>query len=334
MKRLIVVIISVLFLSVFLMMNYLIWDKDNLLKQQVSDKAQQDWLRGQNKDMEANIAELEQAVATLEKDKATLNEQDNSLQRQIRAATDREVSLRRTLDESILSVEALKTSSLPILKELLAGWMTAVSEGRSADSFLFFTQNYQFLQLVMTQETYQKYIETNIQAVAYTSSGLASHLTEAAIGAEITTDAAIGAEIATDAAIGAEVTTDAAMGTEVKTGDAKTGDVKTNDVKTGDTKPGDNNTGDDKTGEIKPGDAITEPVKETPAPEPVILFERVGNESSDLAVLVRTQVYVALKPDADTGTVALVEGLNNVQVLFSYDVINRKWYIQSIIGNN
>lgn len=324
MKRLIVVIISVLFLSVFLMMNYLIWDKDNLLKQQVSDKAQQDWLRGQNKDMEANIAELEQAVATLEKDKAALNEQDNSLQRQIRAATDREVSLRRTLDESVLSVEALKTSSLPILKELLAGWMTAVSEGRSADSFLFFAQNYQFLQLVMTQETYQKYIDTNIQAVAYTSSGLASHLTLAAIGAEITTDAAIGVEVTTDAAIGAEV----------KTGDVKTGDTKTGDTKTSDTKTGDNNTGDDKTDETKPGDAVAEPVKETPAPEPVILFERVGNEPSDLSVLVRTQIYVALKPDADAGTAALVEGLNNVQVLFSYDVINRKWYIQSIIGND
>ena len=288
MKRLIVVIISILFLSVFLMMNFLLWDKDNLLKQQESDKVQQDWLRGQNKEMEANISELEQAAGVLEKDKAALNEQNNSLQRQLRAATDRETSLRRTLDERILSVEALKTSSLPILKETLAGWMAAVSEGRSADSFLWFSRDFNFMQQVMTQETYQKYVETHLQALSFL------------IPEVIQQPAA----------------------------DAAPGDAKTDGAVTTDLKP----TGV-KISEVKPVEGKPAVVKPTATPEPAVLFERIGNEAADLEVLVRTQIYATLKPDGDVGSAAFTEGLNTVQVLFVYDVINQKWYIQLIKGN-
>ena len=284
MKRLIVVIISILFLSVFLMMNYLLWDKDNLLKQQESDMVQQDWLRGQNKAMEANITELEQSNAALEKDKATLNEQYNTIQRQIRAATERETNLRKMLDNKILSVEALKTASLPILKEEIAKWMTAVNEGRSADSFLSFSQNFQIMKRSLTQETYQKFLETNISILSYTSP---------------------------DAAVQKDGT---AANSTVKDTAAKDAPVKETTAKDGTVKG--------------------EEAKPTAAPEPVILFERIGNESSDLTVLVRTQVYATLKPEADKSIPSFQEGLNSVQIQFIYDVMNQKWYIQSITGTN
>ena len=38
MKKFVVVMITILVLFVFLMLNYLLWDKENLLKQSESDK--------------------------------------------------------------------------------------------------------------------------------------------------------------------------------------------------------------------------------------------------------------------------------------------------------
>ncbi len=167
MKKFIVLIISIVFLSVFLMMNYLLWDKDNLIKQQETDKIQQDWLRGQNKAMEANIQELDLEKKALEQNKADLNEQNNSLQRQVRSATDREVSLKRTLSEKIQSIEAMKTSALPLLQQRFSVWMLSVTEGRSADSFLSFSRDFQFLQRVMTEENYNAYVNENIKTLSF-----------------------------------------------------------------------------------------------------------------------------------------------------------------------
>ncbi len=249
MKKLIVLIISVIILSVFLMMNYLLWDKDNLLKQQETDKVQQDWLRGQNKAMEANITELEGQITTLEKDKASLNEQNNSLQRQVRSASDREVLQKRTISEKLQSLESLKTSSLPLLQQRFEGWMIAVNEGRGEDSFRWFSRDFQFLQRVLSQEKYIDYVGLNIQSISY-------HLPE---NPENTTVVEI-------------------------------------------------------------------------TPDKEVLFERIGSEAADLTVLVRMQVYITLKPEADTSSPSLVNGLNTLQVQFTYDTINQKWLIQSIIS--
>lgn len=254
MKKFIVVIISILFLSVFLMMNYLLWDKDNLLKQQENDKVQQDWLRGQNKAMEANINELELTNGALEKEKASLIEELSSQQRQVASATNRETNLRRTLDDKILSIEALKTASIPILKEQMSTWMTAVSEARYTDSFRSFSPDFQFMQRVMTQESYQEYMNVNVQALSFLEP--------------------------------AEVDPKAAAG------------------------------------------------KDKGAVEKEHLFERIGNEATDLTVLVRTQAYATLKSGTNDVGPGFKEGLNALQVQFSYDVINQKWYIQSISGTN
>jgi len=63
-----------------------------------------------------------------------------------------------------------------------------------------------------------------------------------------------------------------------------------------------------------------------------VLFERIGSEAADLTVLVRMQVYVTLKPEADLTSTTLINGLNTLQVQFTYDTINQKWLIQSIIS--
>lgn len=167
MKKFIVVVISVLFLSVFLMMNYLLWDKDNLLKAQQDAETQQSWLRGQNNAMEDTIAELEDTSKKLEKEKADLNEQNNALQRQVITATGRETTLRRALDAKTQNLEALKTSTLPILKQLLADWMTAVSEGRLDDSFTFFAQDIRFMERIVNSDSYRELLSTTLSGLYF-----------------------------------------------------------------------------------------------------------------------------------------------------------------------
>jgi cell division protein FtsB len=244
MKKFIVVVISLLFLTVFLMMNYLIWDKDNLLAQQQDNKNQQDWLRGQNSALSDTITELEDAVKILERDKANLNEQNNSLQRQVISATGREATLRRTLDTRTQSLDALKTAALPQLRTLLSDWMTAVSESRLEDSLLVFTPDYLFFQKSLTPERYGDMVSATVVSVSY----------------------------------------------------------------------------------------YRAPQTETDedVPPPVAMFERVGNESQDLQVLVRTQVIAELKPEVETVIPYLKDGMNTLAVQFLYDAINQKWYIQSI----
>jgi cell division protein FtsB len=245
MKKFIVVVISLLFLTVFLMMNYLIWDKDNLLQQQQDSNNQQDWLRGQNSALSDTISELEENIKTLERDKTSLNEQNNALQRQVIAATGREASLRFALDAKTQNLDTLKTASLPLLRTLFSDWMTAVTERRMEDSLLFFTQEYQLFQKNMTPERYRELMEGTLLSLVYHRAPQPE------------------------------------------------------------------------------GDPETIP--------PVVMFERVGNETDDLSVRVRTQVIAALVPEAVPAAQDLKNGMNTLQILFVYDDINQKWYIQSIM---
>ncbi len=68
MKKFVVIMISALVLFTFLMLNYLLWDKENLQKQRETDKVEQDWLRGQNRILTTTVEELEQANSKLEKE--------------------------------------------------------------------------------------------------------------------------------------------------------------------------------------------------------------------------------------------------------------------------
>ncbi len=244
MKKFIVVVISILFLSVFLMMNYLLWDKDNLLKAQQDAASQQSWLRGQNNALEDSITELEASVKKLEKEKADLNEQNNALQRQVITATGREATLRRTADTKAQNLDALKTASLPILRQLLTEWMAAVSEGRLDDSFTYFTQDIHFMDRLVNPDSYRELISTTLSGLYFRNP------------------------------------------------------------------------------------------EEDGAEQAPVLFERVGSETQDLVVLVRTQVYVRRIAGAEVPDPFFQQGANAIQVQFLYDGINRKWYIQSIYPGN
>lgn len=167
MKKFIVFVISLLFLAVFLMMNYFIWDQDNLLQMQEDSEAQQAWLRGQNRTLTDTISELEDIVNALENDISRLTEQTGNLQRQVITTTGREAELRRTLDGNRQKLDMLRTASLPILKDIFSSWMLAVNENRSADSYLSFSPDFRFMMQAFTREKYQAFLDANIYSIQF-----------------------------------------------------------------------------------------------------------------------------------------------------------------------
>lgn len=84
MKKFVIVMITILVLFVFLMVNYLLWDKENLLKQTESDKIEQDWLRGQNRTLQSTVNEQEQAIKALEKEKNQLSTRISGLEQELK----------------------------------------------------------------------------------------------------------------------------------------------------------------------------------------------------------------------------------------------------------
>lgn len=92
MKKFVIVMISLLVLFVFLMLNYLLWDKENLLKQRDTDKLEQDWLRGQNLTLQSTVDELQRNIETLKGQNDTQRNRIVELERQVSEALQRENS--------------------------------------------------------------------------------------------------------------------------------------------------------------------------------------------------------------------------------------------------
>ena len=65
MKKFVTVIISFLILFIFLTLNYLLWDKENLLKLRDNDRIEQNWLRGQNLSLQNTVEQLERSMKDL-----------------------------------------------------------------------------------------------------------------------------------------------------------------------------------------------------------------------------------------------------------------------------
>ena len=92
MKKFVIVMIAAIVLFVFLMLNYLVWDKERLQNQRESDKIEQDWLRGQNRILSTTVNDLEQANKKLEEEVAYQKTEISNLEampcRQIKEVND------------------------------------------------------------------------------------------------------------------------------------------------------------------------------------------------------------------------------------------------------
>ena len=127
MKKFVIVMIAILVLFVFLMLNYLLWDKENLLKQSEHDKIEQDWLRGQNRTLQATVNEQEQTIKALEKEKDQLQTRIKNLQEELQLINSQIENYRKEISEKGQAINSYKMFTEGLLCQLILDWFDNIS---------------------------------------------------------------------------------------------------------------------------------------------------------------------------------------------------------------
>lgn len=145
MKKFVVIMISALVLFTFLMLNYLLWDKENLQKQRETDKVEQDWLRGQNRILTTTVEELEQANSKLEKEIKEYKDKIDDMESRIKLFQQRETDnlvLTGKLNEII---NLYKTLMGDDIRDTVNKWFLSISQKDYEASYGFIGENFTFL---------------------------------------------------------------------------------------------------------------------------------------------------------------------------------------------
>lgn len=165
MKKFVVVMISFLVLFVFLMLNYLLWDKENLLKQRDTDKIEQDWLRGQNRTLQNTVEELEQDIKALDKLNDEQRDKIVDLEQQVRLALQRENDYLKELQVKDAALGDFKSFMGDKLSIIAVQWFNDISKDRVEESFTLLDEGATLWGKIYSKEEYIKFISA-IQAIA------------------------------------------------------------------------------------------------------------------------------------------------------------------------
>lgn len=142
MRKFVTIIVSFLVLFIFLMLNYLLWDKENLLEQRDSDKIQQDWLRGQNLALQSTIDELEQKIKTLETKSDAQQSNIIELENKLRQAAENESNTTNELNKANEALIVFKSLMAEELKDLTDKWFNDITANRFEDSFGYLDEGF------------------------------------------------------------------------------------------------------------------------------------------------------------------------------------------------
>lgn len=128
MKKFALVMITILVLFLFLMLNYLLWDKENLLKQSESDKLEQDWLRGQNRTLQSTVDEQEQTIKTLEEEKKELQTRISNLEQALKLANSQAEGYRNAIAGKDQVIGNYKLLMEDMLCRLTLDWFECIGK--------------------------------------------------------------------------------------------------------------------------------------------------------------------------------------------------------------
>ena len=142
MKKFVIVMISAIVLFMFLMLNYLVWDKENLQNQRETDKIEQDWLRGQNRILSATVEELEQANKKLENENASQKERINDLGLELSIAKQKAVSDLQTLQKQEQALVFFKSLIKDDLKQVTEKWFSNITLEKYHDSLNYLDKDF------------------------------------------------------------------------------------------------------------------------------------------------------------------------------------------------
>jgi cell division protein FtsB len=166
-KKFLIIMISLLILFTFLMLNYLLWDKENLMEQRENDKIQQDWLRGQNRTLQSTVEELEQTVNSLENENKNLSNRVSYLEEQLRQAN---MQIKKNQEEIEKRNEALydfKTLFREDIETVLENWLDSVNSNKYDQSTEYIDSRTRLWGKYYETEQYLEHIKL-IQAITLT----------------------------------------------------------------------------------------------------------------------------------------------------------------------
>lgn len=165
MKKFVVVMITILVLFVFLMLNYLLWDKENLLKQSESDKIEQDWLRGQNRTLQSTVNEHEQTIKALEKENDELSAKVKGLEQELGQLKAVAEGYRKEIAIKDLAIDSYKMFTEDKLCELTQEWFACINQRDYDAAWKFMASDYLMFGRYYDQEGFKAYLEA-IRSIA------------------------------------------------------------------------------------------------------------------------------------------------------------------------
>ncbi|NLM75119.1 MAG: hypothetical protein GX187_03385 [Clostridiaceae bacterium] len=142
MKKFVIVMVSIFILFIFIMMNYLLWDKENLMEQRDNDRIEQDWLRGQNRTLQATVEELEQAIRKLQDEKEEQQNKIIDLENKLREALERENSSIKDIQEKNQAIAHYKRFMEEEVKNVAVKWFSDISNRKYEESFEYLYKNF------------------------------------------------------------------------------------------------------------------------------------------------------------------------------------------------
>lgn len=159
MKKFVIVMITILVLFVFLMLNYLLWDKENLLKQSETDKIEQDWLRGQNRTLQTTVNELEQTIKNLEKDKNDWMTKAGGLERELSRVNSTVEGYKKEITRKDQVIDNYKMFTEDLLCELTLDWFSHINNRDYDAAWDLMAPNFRMFNNQYNREEFQQYLE-------------------------------------------------------------------------------------------------------------------------------------------------------------------------------
>ncbi len=170
MKKFVVIMISAIVLFVFLMLNYLVWDKENLQKQRESDRIEQDWLRGQNRILSTTVEDLEQANKKLENEIASNKNEISDLEERLRSASLKEANNLQEIQKQAEALNTFKGLMEDDVKQVTEKWFLNITQKNYSDSISFLDEDFTLWGESYTEKEYTDLI-SKIESISIAEEG-------------------------------------------------------------------------------------------------------------------------------------------------------------------
>lgn len=161
MKRFVMIVTSLLIIFVFIALNYLLWDRENLVTQSESNQASIEALTRMNMTLNQEKNSLEQQISELKQQKKGLEEKIKGLESEIAAQkgiTDEKVKFIQNMKEHI--------DTRP-LEAMTLQWVSAIIDGKYSEAYLKGGTNCSFWGNSWSLRIFTDYFEQNVEQIQF-----------------------------------------------------------------------------------------------------------------------------------------------------------------------